>query len=106
VVLTPTQLANATTPELESLRNRIEGELARRELAKRKPVVDRSVVEERSASAGTLRLKMVKCGKDRCKKCAAGEGHGPYWYLYYRRNGKFTSRYIGKILPEELKATI
>jgi hypothetical protein len=39
---------------------------------------------------------MVKCGKDRCKKCERGEGHGPYWYLYFRRNGKLISRYIGK----------
>jgi hypothetical protein len=22
------------------------------------------------------------------KKCERGESHGPYWYLYFRRNGK------------------
>ena len=54
------------------------------------------MAEERPASAGTLRLEMVKCAKDRCNKCKAGEGHGPYWYLYFRRNGKLTSRYIAK----------
>src|SRR3954454_1776901 len=65
-------------------------------LAEREPAPGRQVVEERPASAGTLRLEMVKCGKARCKKCERGEGHGPYWYLSFRRNGKLTSRYIGK----------
>ena len=102
-MLRPTQLENATTAELEALKNRIEGELTRRELAQKEPVPDRQVVEERPASAGTLRSGMVKCGKARCRKCERGEGHGPYWYLYFRRNGKLTSRYIGKIIPEELE---
>jgi hypothetical protein len=99
---TETQLANATIPELETLENRIEGELTRRELAQREPTESRQVVEERPASTGTLRLEMVKCGKTRCKKCREGGGHGPYWYLYFRRNGKLTSRYIGKRIPDEL----
>jgi hypothetical protein len=90
--------------ELLDLRNRLEAELARRELAEREPLEGRQVVEERPASAGTLRLEMVKCGKDRCKKCAAGEGHGPYWYLYFRKNGKLTSRYIGKMIPDDLRS--
>jgi hypothetical protein len=102
-MLTPTQLANATTAELEALRNRIEGELTRRELAQREPVENRRVVEERPASAGTLRSEMVKCGKQRCRKCREGPAHGPYWYLYFRRNGKLASRYIGKMIPEELE---
>jgi hypothetical protein len=103
-LLTKTHLENATTEELEDLRNCIEGEMTRRELADRGPVDARQVVEERPASAGTLRLERVKCGKVRCKKCKEGEGHGPYWYLYYRRNGKLTSRYIGTMIPDELQA--
>jgi hypothetical protein len=95
-MLTKTQISTAQTSELEALRDRIESELARRELADTEPAPGRHVVEERPASAGTLRLEMVKCGKDRCKKCERGGGHGPYWYLYLRRNGKLTSRYIGK----------
>ena len=85
------------------MRNRLEAELARRELAKREPAAGRQVVEEKPASAGTLRLEMVKCGKEGCKKCAEGPAHGPYWYLYFRKNGKLISRYIGKIIPDELK---
>ena len=101
-MLTETQIRTAQTEELEDLHNRIDAELTRRELADREPPDGRQVVEERPASAGTLRLERVKCGKDRCKKCKAGEGHGPYWYLYVRRNGKLTSRYIGKMLPDDL----
>jgi len=102
-MLTKTQITTATTAELEELRNRIEAELTRRELAGREPTDGRQVVEERPASASTLRLEMVKCGKERCKKCGRGEGHGPYWYLYFRKNGKLKSRYIGKIIPDELE---
>jgi hypothetical protein len=102
-MLTETQIWTAHTSELEALRNRIEGELTRRELAEREPIDGRQVVEERPASAGTLRLEMVKCGKERCRKCKEGPAHGPYWYLYFRRNGKLTSRYIGKKIPDELE---
>src|SRR5689334_12170039 len=31
---------------------------------------------------GYLRQEYNKCGKERCKKCSAGQGHGPYWYRY------------------------
>jgi hypothetical protein len=104
-MLPPTQLENATTMELEELRTGIEAELARRKLAERKPADDRQVVqvvEERPPSAGTLRLELVRCGKQRCKKCERGEGHGPYWYLYFRHNGKLTSRYVGKTIADNL----
>jgi len=104
-MLTPTQLVNAAMPELVTLRNRIETELTRREHAEREPTPGRQVVEEKLHSTGTLRLEMVKCGKDRCKKCERGEGHGPYWYLYFRRNGKLISRYIGKMIPDKLRET-
>ena len=104
-MLTPTHLVNAAMPELVTLRNRIETELTRREHAEREPTPGRQVVEEKLHSTGTLRLEMVKCGKDRCKKCERGEGHGPYWYLYLRRNGKLISRYIGKMIPDKLRET-
>jgi hypothetical protein len=46
---------------------------------------------------------MVKCGKERCKKCREGPAHGPYWYLYFRKNGRLKSRYIGKMIPHDLE---
>lgn len=50
----------------------------------------------RQESAVTYRLEPVKCGKNGCTRCP----HGPYWYAYWREEGKLRSRYIGKTLPE------
>ena len=57
----------------------------------------------RRSGRGTLRREKVSCGKKACKKCADGPSHGPYWYLYYYRNGKLASRYLGKNLPGEFE---
>lgn len=46
----------------------------------------------------TYQLERVKCGKPGCKKCSNGTGHGPYWYAYWRENGRVKSKYIGKEL--------
>src|SRR5215208_7605317 len=94
-----TQIENATASDLEDLRNRIEAELARRELAERKPPEDRQVVVERPTTTGTLRLEHVKCGKNRCKKCAEGPTHGRSWYLYFRRTGTLVSKSLAKVIP-------
>jgi hypothetical protein len=45
----------------------------------------------------TFRQEMVRCGKDGCTTCP----HGPYWYAYWREDGRTRSRYIGKQLPAE-----
>jgi hypothetical protein len=58
-----------------------------------------AVAEQDDTQGGTYRLELVSCGKDRCRKCAEGPGHGPYWYRYYRRGGKVVSKYVGKQLP-------
>lgn len=44
----------------------------------------------------TYRLEPVRCGKPGCTKCP----HGPYWYAYWREDGKVRSRYIGPELPQ------
>jgi hypothetical protein len=44
----------------------------------------------------TYRLEHVRCGKRGCTRCP----HGPYWYAYWREDGRPKSRYIGKNLPE------
>ena len=41
----------------------------------------------------SLRRRLVKCGKDSCTSCP----HGPYWYAYWRENGKRRSRYVGRL---------
>ncbi len=51
---------------------------------------------------GSYVLQKTKCNKPTChcmKK--AGEGHGPYWYLFRKINGKTVSKYIGKNLPAD-----
>jgi hypothetical protein len=30
---------------------------------------------------------------------AGGELHGPYWYLYWKKDGKTKSKYVGKSRP-------
>jgi hypothetical protein len=46
-------------------------------------------------SAVTYRQEQVRCGKRGCTRCP----HGPYWYAYWREDGRLRSRYIGKTLP-------
>jgi len=50
----------------------------------------------------SLQRQFVRCGKERCKTCASGQGHGPYWYAYWRAGSKVKKRYIGKELPRTL----
>jgi hypothetical protein len=48
---------------------------------------------------GSYVLQKIKCGDPSChcmKK--PGDYHGPYWYLFNKKNGKTKSKYIGKIL--------
>jgi hypothetical protein len=49
---------------------------------------------------GSYLLQMVKCGKPTCH-CAkpGGKLHGPYWYMFTKKDGKGRSKYIGKNRP-------
>jgi hypothetical protein len=49
----------------------------------------------------TLRQERVRCGKKGCTRCP----HGPYWYAYWREDGRLRSRYVGKELPRALHGT-
>ncbi len=48
----------------------------------------------------TFRQEMVRCGKEGCTRCP----HGPYWYAYWREDGRPRSRYVGKTLPGDADA--
>ena len=76
----------------------------RTEARRRKLEQRRTATREKAQNRRYLELERVKCGKKGCKKCASGELHGPYWYLYRpKENGPGrTSEYIGKNLPETL----
>lgn len=49
----------------------------------------------------TYRQQYTRCGKERCRKCKEGAGHGPYWYAYWSENGRTISKYIGIHSPTE-----
>ena len=53
----------------------------------------REIVKEKKAGSITYRLEKVSCGKG-CRGCP----HGPYWYGYWKEDGKTRSKYIGKRL--------
>jgi hypothetical protein len=58
--------------------------------------------ELHDADGWLYRQELVDCGKGatgRCRKCANGPGHGPYWYRYHWYDGKMCKRYVGKRLP-------
>src|ERR1700681_1630641 len=50
----------------------------------------------------TYRQQFTRCGKQRCRKCREGTGHGPYWYAYWSEKGRTISKYIGTHLPAEI----
>lgn len=58
-----------------------------------------SKLEGADATTHLYQLERIRCGKAGCK-CAGekGELHGPYWYAYWRENGRLKSRYVGKQL--------
>lgn len=45
----------------------------------------------------TYRQEHVRCGKEHCTRCP----HGPYWYAYWKEEGRTRKRYIGRHLPGE-----
>ncbi|XGW00812.1 MAG: DUF6788 family protein (plasmid) [Leptolyngbya sp. BL-A-14] len=61
----------------------------------------REIVETQRLGDRLYQLERVRCGKVGCK-CAGAEGelHGPYWYAYWRNDGKLRSRYVGKQLRQ------
>lgn len=48
--------------------------------------------------AVTYQQEHVRCGRD-CEACP----HGPYWYAYWREEGRQRSLYIGRELPGDVR---
>ena len=53
----------------------------------------------------TYQLQHRKCGKASCSTCRKGQGHGPYWYAYWREGSRLRSGYVGKINPAATDGT-
>ena len=51
----------------------------------------------------TYRQQHTRCGKERCRKCKEGAGHGPYWYAYWSEAGRTVSKYVGIHLPSDVE---
>jgi hypothetical protein len=45
----------------------------------------------------SYRREHVRCGKDACHRCP----HGPYWYAYWKEEGRTRKQYVGRHLPGE-----
>lgn len=96
---------DGTTPGLTELRNWLEGIISEAEAEDLEPPkrANREVVERQRIGKATYQLELVRCGKERCKKCKLGPSHGPYWYGYQKKGGKLRSWYVGKDLTKELQ---
>jgi len=90
--------------KLENLKQDIEERLAELppDLAAPAPTSSREVVERRWTPRVCYQLERVRCGKERCRKCSQGTGHGPYWYSYQWIEGRQKSTYHGKFPPPQL----
>ena len=74
-------------------------ELDAYDLRRLRILIDGLLVHDDPSGSGpapkvTFRQETVRCGKKGCKSCP----HGPYWYAYWREDGRLRSRYIGKDL--------
>jgi hypothetical protein len=69
------------------------------------PAPRRIIVEEQITRIGTFRRELVKCGNPTCGTCSKGPAHGPYWYVYWKQDGRTRSKYIGKKLTKAKRAS-
>lgn len=53
----------------------------------------------------TYHQQVSFCGKERCRRCRDGIGHGPYWYAYRTVNGRTVRTYVGKDPPANMQVT-
>ena len=82
--------------KLERLADQIEARIEELEVDTEAWEPLESAVATRSVPGSHLALEPVNCGKDNCR-CARGELHGPYWYLYtYIGSQKYRKTYVGK----------
>lgn len=94
--------------ELEALRterSRIDARISELEallLAEEVQAKD-GVAEVRPAKrgGGSYVQQYTRCGKPTCRCAKGGKLHGPYWYLYTKKDGKTRCKYIGKNLPSD-----
>src|SRR5262249_40103824 len=52
---------------------------------------------------GVVLHQFVTCGRPNCR-CANGHLHGPYWYRFYRVNGRLRKEYVKPAELERVRA--
>ena len=80
---------------LEAVREMDEHDLRRLVILARARLENQGVAFDIGPSV-RLRQQWVRCGKESCTKCP----HGPYWYAFWREDGRRRSRYVGKLEDE------
>jgi hypothetical protein len=78
-------------PLIDSVRALDEPELRRLVILAQDLLARRGAGRVPSGGKVTFRLEDVRCGKATCTRCP----HGPYWYAYWREDGKLRKRYLG-----------
>lgn len=51
---------------------------------------------------GSVHAQWVRCGKPNCR-CRDGELHGPYYYHFYRVDGRLHKRYVAHDRVETIR---
>jgi hypothetical protein len=64
-------------------------ERLRRVVQERRAGTKSGVYAEQSFGSLTFRYETVRCGKPNCTRCP----HGPYWYAYWKENGRTKNRH-------------
>jgi len=88
-------LAQLNDKQIEQLR-KIQERLQRVAQERSAGLADSAVQAKQTFGSLTFRYETVRCGKANCTRCP----HGPYWYAYWKEEGRTRSRYIGRTLPE------
>lgn len=47
----------------------------------------------------------VRCGRRPCR-CGSGQGHGPYWYLFWREGGRLRKTYVPSVGADALAGMV
>jgi hypothetical protein len=94
----PSPLTQLNEKQIEQLRQ-IDERLHRVVQERRASLSKPAVHAEQSFGSITFRYETVRCGKANCTRCP----HGPYWYAYWKENGRTRSRYVGRVLPDKAR---
>lgn len=87
------ELTEKQLTELNAIDQRLNQAVADRQTGQSEP--GEPPRAEATIGSITFRYETVRCGKPNCSRCP----HGPYWYAYWKENGRTRSRYIGRSLP-------